>query len=534
MTTTSWRRLGAWGILGVLALCAFPARAQTAPSVATSICHVRNSEVGCDKIYVHEDTPVKISFLIDTGSDTTDGDVDSYDTSTSSSGTEYDTFTGQLYLKADGSGTDSIALNDGLHNKLEDGMKVEYSFTTAGVKPAALGTQLIYSYTLIFKFNYNQYSVTYEYDASGVLQRKKGDAQPKTASASVIVNVLLDPPSKVKLSPDITSGDSSLYISWDWNDFPKTEVTGTTASNLRLVFCINKVGVESDGDADTSEALIPASLRKDAGDGDLDDEPEAEADLAADGDLDTDVLAESDADGENPTDGDADNDADSEHDGDADSDTVTPIVDGDADSDIERFDTDLGDNLTDPDAGGCDRFDGGGTNKTPHTIDGLVNGTVYEIRAKAVDLAGNYSREWSDAITGTPRQVDDFWRAYKKAGGKEDGGYCFIATATYGSYSAHEVQLLRLFRDRILLKLPLGQALVEWYYQASPPLADFIREHEALKGPVSFLLYPLVLLMAVVFEVGPFWQGLLALGFMLCLGALGFMLIRRTRKEVRE
>jgi len=68
-----------------------------------------------------------------------------------------------------------------------------------------------------------------------------------------------------------------------------------------------------------------------------------------------------------------------------------------------------------------------------------------------------------------------------------DGG-CFIATAAYGTSTADEIDTLRAFRDEVLLESTLGSQLVEWYYQASPPVADFISGNSLLKTIVRELV----------------------------------------------
>jgi len=69
-----------------------------------------------------------------------------------------------------------------------------------------------------------------------------------------------------------------------------------------------------------------------------------------------------------------------------------------------------------------------------------------------------------------------------------DTGGCFIATAAYGTSTAEELDTLRAFRDDVLLQNSIGSQLVEWYYQTSPPVADFISEHQPLRTLVRELL----------------------------------------------
>lgn len=69
--------------------------------------------------------------------------------------------------------------------------------------------------------------------------------------------------------------------------------------------------------------------------------------------------------------------------------------------------------------------------------------------------------------------------------------FCFIATAGYGEATG-EVGILCDFRDQCLKTNPLGRMFVKAYYTVSPPIADFIAEHETLKEVTRVALKPLV------------------------------------------
>ena len=62
--------------------------------------------------------------------------------------------------------------------------------------------------------------------------------------------------------------------------------------------------------------------------------------------------------------------------------------------------------------------------------------------------------------------------------------WCFIATAAYGTDTAKEIDILREFRDEVLLPNRLGAEFVSFYYRTSPPIANFISQHESLRAVV--------------------------------------------------
>jgi hypothetical protein len=152
-------------------------------------------------------------------------------------------------------------------------------------------------------------------------------------------------------------------------------------------------------------------------------------------------------------------------------------------------------------------------------IDGLENGTTYNIQVTATDIAGNVS-EPSDIAQGTPVLSCDFWSCYP---GQEKGGFCFIATAAYGSYDAPFVQTFRDFRDQVLLRSALGRDFVRWYYKHGAAPAIYIAQRPFLRSLVAAgLLVPYAAVWPIVHLRPVVW----ALGFLMLLG-IGFWFGRR-------
>lgn len=129
--------------------------------------------------------------------------------------------------------------------------------------------------------------------------------------------------------------------------------------------------------------------------------------------------------------------------------------------------------------------------------------------------------------------VDTYIPALRARGVKVDyydpSEGCFIATAAYGTPMAEEIDVLRQFRDEYLLTNPVGQALVELYYEISPPVAEFIEEHPALKPIVRVGLAPAVALTTVAVSTTLVEKIAIAGGLALVFVGLAVWLMRRAR-----
>jgi len=110
------------------------------------------------------------------------------------------------------------------------------------------------------------------------------------------------------------------------------------------------------------------------------------------------------------------------------------------------------------------------------SLTGLDSDTEYDFKAQL-----KYD---STVIEGTTRQ----FTTDAPSTPEPSGGYCFIATAAYGTPTAEQIDVLREFRDVVLLKSTVGSKFVTLYYQLSPPVANFIARNDFLRTLVRELL----------------------------------------------
>jgi len=123
----------------------------------------------------------------------------------------------------------------------------------------------------------------------------------------------------------------------------------------------------------------------------------------------------------------------------------------------------------------------------------------------------------------------------------EEGGGCLIATATYGSELAPQVQMLREIRDNQLMNTESGSAFMstfnEAYYSFSPYIADMERESpvfkEIVKAGLTPMLSTLTIMESAETESEVLGLGLsviaLNLGMYIGLPAFGIIAIRKRK-----
>ncbi len=187
---------------------------------------------------------------------------------------------------------------------------------------------------------------------------------------------------------------------------------------------------------------------------------------------------------------------------------------------------------------------------TPNTISPGTSSIVTfsynpQIRALAaergvqlVDQYQNVAAQWQSLTidglhpnTQGATLIAELFAGVVPCSGGGGGGGCFIATATFGTPLEPQVTLLKQFRDQYLLTNTLGTTFVENYYQYSPPIAEYIAEHEILRHIVRLSLYPLVGFAYFMIETGIMVKiSSLALFLLLVMGSLSRHSQRRTKR----
>jgi hypothetical protein len=171
-----------------------------------------------------------------------------------------------------------------------------------------------------------------------------------------------------------------------------------------------------------------------------------------------------------------------------------------------------------------------------YQVKGLDNDTEYWFGVTAVDENDNEG-PLSAVSSAMPIEVLDFFEAYKAGPevGREDGGFCFIATAAFGSYLAPDVWMLRRFRDEALMTTAPGRAFVRFYYAVSPPLAERIAASESARAVVRAGLTPVIAVARAALAAPAGWAGRVLVGlaglWVLAVAVTAVVVVRGSRRR---
>jgi peptidyl-prolyl cis-trans isomerase B (cyclophilin B) len=140
------------------------------------------------------------------------------------------------------------------------------------------------------------------------------------------------------------------------------------------------------------------------------------------------------------------------------------------------------------------------------------NGETFNVQFKEImiyDSEKYYTFAYSNEINNFESQLSRFDETIDSfeilSQETEEGGGCLIATATYGSELAPQVQQLREIRDNMILSTESGTAFMsgfnQFYYSFSPTIADLERENPVFKEAVKITLTPLLASLSILNHV---------------------------------
>ena len=183
----------------------------------------------------------------------------------------------------------------------------------------------------------------------------------------------------------------------------------------------------------------------------------------------------------------------------------------------------------------------------------------FDVKFKEITIVGNdkfytfaYSNGLDDFDNQLPRyedSIDSFTTVSETTNVElseqseqmDEGGGCLIATATFGSELAPQVQQLRELRDNTILSTQSGATFMtgfnQFYYSFSPTIADFERENPLFREAVKLTITPMLTSLSILNYVNiDSEQEMLGYGVSLILLNIGMyfvapaMLIHRFRK----
>ena len=128
------------------------------------------------------------------------------------------------------------------------------------------------------------------------------------------------------------------------------------------------------------------------------------------------------------------------------------------------------------------------------------NGTYTE---RLSGLASRTTYEFIAQLRYDGTVIEGATRPFTTAPGASPG-FCFIAAAAYGTPTAEQIDVLREFRDVVLLESTAGPQVVALYYQLAPPISDLVARSDLSRTLVRKLLVdPIVW---IVEGIGDVWR----------------------------
>jgi len=145
-----------------------------------------------------------------------------------------------------------------------------------------------------------------------------------------------------------------------------------------------------------------------------------------------------------------------------------------------------------------------------------TDGNTVLVRSVESDAQGNFELEFKvpstaksgkleilanaqvggEQVTATKEVTQSQESAVTQVNSSANKGGCLIATATYGSELAPQVQFLREIRDNTILSTASGTSFMtafnSFYYYFSPTVADLERQNPMFKEAVKFAITPLL------------------------------------------
>ena len=128
-----------------------------------------------------------------------------------------------------------------------------------------------------------------------------------------------------------------------------------------------------------------------------------------------------------------------------------------------------------------------------------------------VNLSCSVTVNDSGTINGNPLSSEECSETQRDSNipqitdGEGNGGGCLIATATYGSELAPQVQQLRELRDNTLLNTESGTSFMNnfnpIYYSFSPIIADYERENPVFREMVRVAITPMISSLSILNHV---------------------------------